>query len=310
MPVRLTIHLSDEPARVRTLEGPGEFVLGRDPSCDVVLDDARVSRRHAGLLVAPEKRSITDLGSKNGLAVDGRTVQQASLSDACWISVGGLLVQFENGERALAAGAADRLRRDATMELHRGMADPGLGVGDLVDRLLRSVIEMSRAERGFLLLARDGSSFEVVASRGLSAAAVAGRDFSGSASTVRQVLASAERVLRSDALASAVGPSASVLDRGIRALLCVPLVADGRTLGAVYADSHKPGAVFDELDVEILGALVEHAALAIWAAGLKQELAGLARGLPTRLDHGGRVSPLPGFPTWSIPQARLPGERL
>jgi DNA-binding NtrC family response regulator len=47
--------------------------LGRSPECDVVIEDASVSRRHALLRLAPEP-TIEDLGSRNGTAVDGRRI--------------------------------------------------------------------------------------------------------------------------------------------------------------------------------------------------------------------------------------------
>lgn len=272
-------------------------MLGRDPSCDVVLDDGRVSRRHAELSLRPGHSSITDLGSKNGIAVDGRAVPSAELGEACWISVGGLLVQFERGAQA---AAGDRARRDATLERHSRLAQPDLDVRELVDRLLASVLEMSGTDRGFLLLARDVARFEVVASRGLTPEVVGDSEFSGSASTVREVLAAGEPRLRSDALSGGGDVSPSVVEGGIRALVCLPLKAAGRLLGAVYADSRRPGKTFDELDVEILTALASHAGLAMWAAGLREELEGLARGLPTRIDRAAAAPPLPGFPAWSI----------
>lgn len=312
MPVRLTIHFSDRPANVRYVEESGEYLLGRDPACELVLADARVSRRHARLTVTGDRGRIADLGSKNGLAVDGRAVRETALTDDCWISVGGLLVRFESGERAAAARRADARRSESNLAGHRDLAASGLGVGELVDRLLASFLEISGTRRGFLLLARGGGRFEVVASHGLSADTVVSREFSGSASTVQEVLAGGEPLVRSDALEcpdSAGRPS--VVEGGIRAIACVPLLAAGRTLGAVYGDSQQPGRSFDELDVEILSALASHAALAMWAAGLKEEIAGLAGGLPTRAEGAGTgVLPLPGFPAWSLAVAEpLPGER-
>src|SRR5262249_36169471 len=68
----------------------------------------------------------------------------------------------------------------------------------------------------------------------------------------------------------------SVVLGGIRALLCVPIRALERTIGAVYADSREPGAAFTELDLEILAALAGQAGLAIALASLRAQLAGLS----------------------------------
>lgn len=46
--------------------------IGRMPGVDILLDDPRVSRRHARLLYSDGKLRIADLGSRNGIIVNGR----------------------------------------------------------------------------------------------------------------------------------------------------------------------------------------------------------------------------------------------
>jgi hypothetical protein len=59
------------------------FVIGREPDCDLVLDDPRASRRHAQLEVQPDGRVVLrDLGSSNGTFVDDTRVE-----DATWLSL-------------------------------------------------------------------------------------------------------------------------------------------------------------------------------------------------------------------------------
>ena len=54
-------------------------VLGRDPSSDLVLNDAKCSRRHAVLEAGPEGIAIRDAGSANGILVNGKKVERAQL---------------------------------------------------------------------------------------------------------------------------------------------------------------------------------------------------------------------------------------
>jgi two-component system response regulator AtoC len=56
--------------RTQSLPATGEIVLGRDASCDVVLDRPRVSRRHARLQLG-KPVWIADLGSRNRTVVRG-----------------------------------------------------------------------------------------------------------------------------------------------------------------------------------------------------------------------------------------------
>ena len=64
-------------------------MIGRDPASRVWLDVARVSRRHARILVDAEGALLEDLGSKNGTTVGTTTVTgQAPLRDADVIHLG------------------------------------------------------------------------------------------------------------------------------------------------------------------------------------------------------------------------------
>lgn len=282
MPARLTVHFPSRPARAYLLPDGDEVVVGRDPDCDVVLDDDRVSRRHAVLAPGAPEWSIADLGSKNGTSVGGMPVESgpALLQERSWISFGGLIARFETLSLPLDRIERideDRLQRLTTsLELRRQL-DPGVGLGELLPRVVASMLELTNAERGFLLLAGPDGDLEVAARSGLSWQDLQAQEFSGSLGAVRRVLAGGGPVVSADALSDAeLGERASVVATGIRALLCVPVRALDRLIGVMYADSRRPGAAFTELDLEILEALAAQAGLAIAVARLDEELKGLA----------------------------------
>jgi len=72
------------------LEVPfGEFVIGRSAECQLSLDDPLVSRRHALLTVSDNGVTLEDLGSRNGVFVNGtRLSGQKPLSDGDKITIG------------------------------------------------------------------------------------------------------------------------------------------------------------------------------------------------------------------------------
>src|SRR3984957_20185701 len=49
----------------------GQFVVGRSAGCQLSLDDPLVSRRHALLVVSREGVTVEDLGSRNGVVING-----------------------------------------------------------------------------------------------------------------------------------------------------------------------------------------------------------------------------------------------
>jgi Protein of unknown function (DUF3662)/FHA domain len=55
--------------------GPGGATIGRSRECDIVLNDSNVSRRHAELRPLGDGWTITDLGSTNGVRVNGHDVR-------------------------------------------------------------------------------------------------------------------------------------------------------------------------------------------------------------------------------------------
>jgi hypothetical protein len=59
----------------RLLVPPGGGTIGRSRDCEVVLDDAGISRRHADIRPGPDGWTVEDLGSTNGVLVNGRTIR-------------------------------------------------------------------------------------------------------------------------------------------------------------------------------------------------------------------------------------------
>jgi len=60
----------------RLLVPPSGGVIGRSRDCDIVLDDAGISRRHAELRPGDDGWTVTDLGSTNGLRVNGQAISE------------------------------------------------------------------------------------------------------------------------------------------------------------------------------------------------------------------------------------------
>ena len=53
----------------------GKLYLGRSPECELAISDPAVSRRHARLWVSPTQIVVEDLGSQNGVHVNGARIQ-------------------------------------------------------------------------------------------------------------------------------------------------------------------------------------------------------------------------------------------
>jgi predicted component of type VI protein secretion system len=73
-----------------------QVTLGRSRECDIRIDDPNVSRRHAEIRQEDGAYWIVDLGSTNGIEVNGKRVDRARLTDADRIVLGRTDASFES----------------------------------------------------------------------------------------------------------------------------------------------------------------------------------------------------------------------
>jgi len=92
---RLVIHTLEKTWEV-PIEG-ASLAIGRDPSCDIFIDDLRLSRRHAQLEDKGSFFSIRDLTSTNGTWIGNRRIDVHTLSDGDEIRIGQARMVFKRG---------------------------------------------------------------------------------------------------------------------------------------------------------------------------------------------------------------------
>lgn len=71
------------------------LLIGRHPECDLRLDLPKISRRHCCLASAYDRVLIRDLGSRNGVRVNGRIVEETQLFQGDEVAIGPLLFRVE-----------------------------------------------------------------------------------------------------------------------------------------------------------------------------------------------------------------------
>lgn len=94
MPARF-VPLTPGSAPVVLLQKP-VLLIGRHPECDVRFDLPSISRRHCCLALAYDRVTIRDLGSRNGVYVNGELLDEARLHNGDEIAIGPLLFRFED----------------------------------------------------------------------------------------------------------------------------------------------------------------------------------------------------------------------
>ena len=144
----------------------------------------------------------------------------------------------------------------------------------ILDEVIDTAIELSSAERGFLLLRQPDGELAPVVSRNFSASELAA---SGSTPVSRSIAERAaqtgEPVVTVDAgVDERFGAAASVAALRLRSVLAVPLRQRGTITGCIYVDHRLRGGAFDDTAAGVLGELAEIAAIAIENARLTADL--------------------------------------
>src|SRR5215831_16100236 len=98
------------PDTERSLSAGRSYFVGRDPQSDIVVNDSRVSWRHAVLRMDGTAWMFEDVGSTNGTFQGRDRVQRVMISGSCAIRLGhpddGPAVSLSVGTPARAAGGA------------------------------------------------------------------------------------------------------------------------------------------------------------------------------------------------------------
>lgn len=264
-------------------------VAGREAACDLRLDDDTISRQHAELRADAKGIALRDLGSSNGVRVNGVRVTQTRLAEHDLVSFGQLAfrvvrgpvepqggameaaaeadvppgtivraIDVRSGGGALARLQTERLAR--LVELAQKLSGE-IELGALLAMIVEQAAALLPVDRVALLLEEGGPGELRLAhwrNRLGEAPVVVPR------SIARQAFREKSPVSTENALGDARFQSGSVVQSQVRAALCVPLLADQEhVLGVLYVDSLTAAQAFSESDAALCFAFGGLAAVSI-----------------------------------------------
>ncbi|MBI5931997.1 MAG: SpoIIE family protein phosphatase [Chloroflexi bacterium] len=147
-----------------------------------------------------------------------------------------------------------------------------LELGPVLDYVIDRAIEVTRAERGFLMLMDEQTGklhFEVA--RGMNRQDLETPAFEVSTTVINQMMGTQEPILTSNALYDKrfMGGE-SVITKGLRSILCVPIMVRDQMTGLIYVDNRIMAGMFNEGHRDLLAAFASQAGIAIENARLYQ----------------------------------------
>ena len=302
MQVRPYLAITQGPDKGQVVSLDAESVrVGRDPSCQVVLSDRQVSRKHIKIYSSRSRWSIVDLNSSNGTLVNGEQITLRELQDGDLIIIGESMMGFHltadpmqleaggtsyidtqtitvtEGElytywREQADGESVRRTRTDLEALYRAgrTINFTLRTSELIPTLLQVVLEeMGKVDR-CAVHPVDEESGELRQTLGRVRGQTAPvDDVILSQSMADLVKEETNALLTYDAMLDVrFADQESAHEQGIRSAICAPLTASDNLLGMLYADSADPAHRFTVNDLRFLAAIALQAGPAIENAGL------------------------------------------
>lgn len=286
--------------RLQVLDSAGErqvtvdhfpFTIGRRDTNDLRLSGSEISREHAELVSDGGRVVLHDRDSRYGTFVNDAPATQCELrpGDRVRLGRGGgadLVVLAAGDEHATgrsATAARDDLRQLTT--LLEGVRALGSGrvLQDVLVLVLDAALELSGAERAFIMLAGADGRLEFKLARGRDKQTLTDSTFATSRKIPEEVFTSGSTKVVADLLdAGLAGVHMGTVALGIRHVVCLPLnfvqyvesadvPAEDRRIGVLYLDSRERGALASAGTRSALETLAAEASGAIENARLYRE---------------------------------------
>jgi S1-C subfamily serine protease len=139
------------------------FVVGRQRGCDLIVRDARASRRHAELSPVDGGLRLRDLGSSLGTVVDGSLVDEAFLRGGEELRIGDTLIEVWRQTPPEVEARDGRAEEEEEEEEEAGSDVPTYsGVRRLVETATRRARRTAVVATGFAVLAVTGAAILLV----------------------------------------------------------------------------------------------------------------------------------------------------
>jgi transcriptional regulator with GAF, ATPase, and Fis domain len=262
--------------------------IGDAPECDVAICGAGLAETHANIHFDGQQFTISQTEKDNAVLVNEKKIKSQRLQHKDQIRLGEALVTFHlYDEPAQADDQVQAARVEAyqkMVDFSRRLVGPE-SLDDQLSALLDAVVELTRADKGMLILLESGQ-LQVKAARNLKKENIEDAVRQVSDSIVARVVQSKQSLIVSDAINDEeFKNSASVVNLKLCSVMVAPLVEKGSLFGLLYVGNDNLVNLFDDASLEMLTVFAAQASLLVQNALLLNELRLDNRELNERLEQ-------------------------
>jgi serine phosphatase RsbU (regulator of sigma subunit)/pSer/pThr/pTyr-binding forkhead associated (FHA) protein len=265
------------------------FSIGRRETNDLRLAGSEVSREHAHIVRDGARLLLRDCESRYGTFVNGDQVVECELrpGDRVRLGRGGgadlMLLSSDQSTGRSTVGARDDLRQITALLAGFRALGSGRVLQDVLALVLDASIEVSGAERAFIMLANAEGGLDFKLARGRDKQTLTDSTFATSRKIPEEVFTGGATKVVADLLdAGLADVHMGTVALGIRHVVCVPLnfvqyvdsieaKGEDRRIGVLYLDSRERGSLASEGTRSALETLASEASVAIENARLYRD---------------------------------------
>jgi len=286
------------------------FRIGRQAGNELTLRDSRISRQQAQITADDGAFVIEDMGSRHGTFVNGERVLRHELKPKDRVDFGmpdsykliyvgdgatiEELVEKVEAPAPTESGSRGLYHLGVLLEVARTLGT-GLSLEDVLTAVLDAAIQVTRTERGVLLLANPAGELQMAVARDAQRLTLRPDQLQVSQSVVKRVATTRRELIVTDTGAeTAVSAQESVARLELHTIVAIPIdklpvietldatisTRQGELIGVLYMDSHASSSAFTDLDRQVLSTLAREAATVVENARLFADSRAKAR-----LDH-------------------------
>src|SRR5882757_7650770 len=263
--------------------------LGRGEEADITLADPGLAESHAHIHFDGRDFNIATTDRDAELFINGRKRNKHRLAHEDRVRLGVAELEFSLYDEPVTDDTAAQTMAELSsykklLEFSQKLM-ASYEMPTLLDQLLDAMIQVSNADKGFLVLMESGEPVVKVA-RNLRRETISDAVSQLSDSILARVVKSRKALIISDALSdSEFKNSLSVVNLKLTSVMCVPLLERGNMLGIIYVGNDNVAQLFEEAHLEVLTIFASQASLLIRNALLVNELQLDNRSLQERIER-------------------------
>ena len=249
--------------------------IGSSASSDILLNHESITPDHAHILRDGDEMIIASLGRGRPVFVNAKKEKRATLRDGDQIRLGELELTFHLHAPSKQEATTTQAHLVSAYQEIVGFSEKLLRTEDmdsLLTNLMDSVIEITHATKGFLILFESGNP-DIRVARNINQEDLKDAVDELSDSILAKVVREQQPVIVEDAINdSEFKACVSVINLKVSSVMCVPLMEGGELIGLIYLGSDQIASLFQHAMLEAVTVFASQASLLIRNAMLLNTL--------------------------------------